>query len=66
MQNHLKRLITDSDSPAPSPRQARTASPTLGVIENLNTSFSGSFYVDESLKALDPWKGNVAAGSWDF
>jgi hypothetical protein len=57
--------IPDSES-VPSPRQRRTASPTMGTIENLNTSFSGSFYVDESLKALNPWDANVVNEAWEF
>lgn len=59
----LKILIPDSES-APSPRQERTASPTINMIENINTSFSGSFYVDESLKALNPW--DAINEAWEF
>lgn len=63
----LNRLISDSES-APSARQGRTASPTVGSVENLDTSssFSGSFYVDESLKALNPWEAGAADEAWEF
>lgn len=61
----LNKLISDSES-APSARQGRTASPTAGAVENLNTSFSGSFYVDESLKALNPWAAGAADEAWEF
>ena len=57
--------IPDSES-APSPSRRRTASPNMGTIENLNTSFSGSFYVDESLKALNPWDGSAVNEEWEF
>jgi len=59
----LKILIPDSDS---TPRQERTASPTIGIVENLNASFSGSFYVDESLKALNPWDASAVNEAWEF
>ena len=55
-------LMLDS----PSPTQRRTASPTIGAIENLNTSFSGSFYVDESLKDLNPWDASAVNEAWEF
>ena len=48
------------------PRQGRIESPTVGMIENLNTSFSGSFYVDESLKALNPWDASGVNEAWEF
>jgi len=64
--NCLKRLIMDLDFPSPSPRRGCTASPTTGVVENLNTSFLGSFHVDESLKALNPWEANTSNEVWDF
>ena len=35
-------------------------------MENLNTSFSGSFYVDESLKALNPWDSGAVNEAWEF
>jgi hypothetical protein len=61
-----KILLPDSES-VPSPtRQRRTASPTMGTIENLNTSFSESFYVDESLKALNPWDASAVNEAWEF
>lgn len=61
----MKRLIVDLDSPSPSPTRGCTASPA-GVVENLNTPFSGSFHVDESLKALNPWEANTPNEVWDF
>jgi|SRR5882762_240340 len=61
----LNKKIPDYDS-LPSPTQRRTASPTMGTIENLNTSFSGSFYVDESLKDLNPWDASAVNETWDF
>ena len=63
----INNLIPDSDS-LPSSTQRRTASPTtgIGMIENLNTSFSGSFYVDESLKALNPWDASAVNEAWEF
>ena len=62
----LTMLTVDSDPPTPPPTQHHTASPGFGVVGNLNTSFSGSFHVDESLKSLDPWGENVATHIWDF
>ena len=59
-------LLVDLDSPSPSPGHGCTASPTAGAVENLNTSFSGSFHVDESLKALNPWEANTPKEVWDF
>jgi hypothetical protein len=38
----------------------------MGTIENLNTSFSESFYVDESLKALNPWDASAVNEAWEF
>jgi hypothetical protein len=62
----LTMLIVDSDPPTPPPTQHHMASPGFGVVRNLNTSFSGSFHIDESLKSLDPWGENVANHVWDF
>jgi hypothetical protein len=35
-------------------------------MDNLNSSFSGSFYVDESLKALNPWDARAVNEAWEF
>ena len=60
----LNIKIPESDS-APSPSR-RTASPTIDMIENINNSFSGSFYVDDSLKALNPWDASAVNEAWEF